>query len=85
MDTIEQSEASSRRWKWFGMNYPRQEVVFFAQIIIIYAVIIASIINLSIGGGNTNLWTVMLSSCLGYLLPNPSIKKNGALLRNPSE
>lgn len=68
------------------MKYPKQEVVFFSQIIIIYTVIIASILNISFGNGPLNLWTVLLSSALGYLLPNPSLKnKDGALLHQPTE
>ena len=79
------TDSSSGQWKLFGMTYPRKEIVFFAQIIIIYTVIITSIVNLSFDTGNTNLWIVLLSSCLGYLLPNPNIKKNETLLRNPPQ
>ena len=48
---------------------------YIAQIIIIYLVIITCITNLSMTNGDSNLWTALLSSCLGYMLPNPSIKK----------
>lgn len=81
----ESCEKKSIQWTWFGIEYPRREIVFFSQIFIIYTVIVTSIFNLSFNTGNTNLWTVLLSSCLGYLLPNPSVSKDGSLLHNPTE
>ena len=59
----------------FGRKFPKAEGVFFTQIILIYIVVVACIVNLSVGNGNSNLWTALLSSCLGYLLPNPSMKE----------
>lgn len=61
-------------WKVFGRRVPKQEAVFFSQIILIYAVVITCILNLSLTRENSNLWTALLSSCLGYILPSPSIK-----------
>ena len=34
-------------------------------------------LNLTTGQENSNLWTAMLSSSLGYLLPNPTLRSNG--------
>lgn len=65
---------SERSWNLFGKSVPRTEIQYITQIIIIYIVIITCIINLSLGNGDSNLWTALLSSCLGYMLPNPSIK-----------
>lgn len=61
-------------WTVFGRTIPKAEIVFFAQIIILYTVIILSIYNLTVGHKDSNLWTALLSSSLGYMLPNPSIK-----------
>ena len=61
-------------WNMFGYKFPKSEGVFFTQIILIYIVVITCIVNLSMGNGNSNLWTALLSSSLGYILPNPSIK-----------
>lgn len=49
-------------------------ILFSAQIFIIVIVTIASIINLSLGSGNQNLWTVLLTSCMGIVMPNPKLK-----------
>ena len=51
-------------------------IVFLAQITIIFIVIGASIVNLSLFNSNNKLlWVSLLSSCLGYLLPNPTLEK----------
>ena len=44
-------------------------------VIILYTVIVVSIYNLIVGHGDSTLWTALLSSSLGYLLPNPSLKR----------
>ena len=80
MEAIAASEAGSQRssnngkWEWFGKRVPQREIIFFCQVIIIYGVIVAAIVNLSIQNGDHVLWTALLSSCLGYLLPSPSLK-----------
>ncbi len=68
---------STESWRFFGKRVAKTETVFFSQIIIIYIVVITCIVNLSLDNGNSNLWTALLSSSLGYLLPNPKIKKHG--------
>jgi len=50
--------------------------VFFSQIVIVYVVIFAAIINLTLfPEGRQELWITLLSSGIGYLLPSPTIKK----------
>lgn len=54
---------------------PRPDVVIFvAQVFLLFVVVITSLANLTIDNGNTNLWTMILTSCLGYMMPNPHIK-----------
>ena len=77
--TIRISESDSGRWPVFGTRVPRDEITFFAQVIIVYVVIVTCIINLSIGNGESNLWTALLSSCLGYILPSPKMKNHSVL------
>ena len=74
MDTTTPKNVSERSWKVLGKSVPKTEIQFITQVIIIYIVIITCIINLSLANGDSNLWTALLSSCLGYMLPNPSIK-----------
>ena len=68
------SETSSE-WKVFGHSMPKSEIVFFVQVILIYIVVITSIVNLTINKDEGKLWTALLSSSLGYILPNPTLKK----------
>ena len=58
-----------------GREFPRSEVVFFSQMIVILLVVLASVYNLTVGHDSATLWTALLSSCLGYVLPNPSIPR----------
>ena len=64
----------TRLWEVFGRQLPRSEIVFFCQTFIIYIVVVTSLVNLSLKNGPINLWIALLSSCLGYLLPHPSMK-----------
>jgi hypothetical protein len=76
VDLMEPSEThSNNQWHFFGRGVPKSEIVFFCQVIILYTVILTSICNLTRGNGDSNLWTALLSSSLGYLLPHPTIKK----------
>jgi hypothetical protein len=74
-----QSSSSGRlsHWHLFGRKFPKNEVVFFVQIIIVYVVILTSLVNLTLrhcDNSEGKLWIALLSSSLGYLLPNPTIR-----------
>jgi len=49
-------------------------ILFSVQVALIFVVVCTSLINLTFGYGNQNLWTVVLTSSLGYVMPNPKIK-----------
>ena len=71
---------SERQWRLCVQEIPKSEIVFFSQVIILYTVILTSIYNLTRGNSEqSNLWTSLLSGSLGYLLPNPTIKKRHVL------
>ncbi len=67
------TSSGSNRWMILGSKIPKSEIVFFVQVILIYIVVITSIVNISLGSTEQH-WIVLLSSCLGYLLPSPSLK-----------
>lgn len=73
------SDTDSTSWRACGKNTPRSEVVYLCQIVVLYTVIVVSIYNLTVESSNATLWTALLSSCLGYLLPQPTIKKRDVL------
>lgn len=75
-----ENNSSQVKWPICGQTFPKTEIVFFVQVLIIYIVIITCIINLSLSNNEDcnccgKFWIALLSSCLGYLLPNPSMKK----------
>ena len=64
------------RWHLFGKICPRSEIMFFVQVVLVYLVVIVSIVNLTLGRENDKLWLTLLSSSIGYILPNPKLKFN---------
>ena len=48
--------------------------VYYTQVVIIYAVCIACLINLSIGTEPMLLWSSLLCSAIGYIIPGPQLK-----------
>lgn len=74
------TDSETPSWKIFGWNVCKNEVVYFCQIIILYTIIIVCIINLTTLNGDAQIWTSLLSACLGYLLPNPSIEQKKIII-----
>lgn len=72
-DTTVRSRGSST-WYLFGSKLPRAELVYFSQIFAVYMIIIASLVNLSIGSKPTELYITLLSSCVGFILPSPQLE-----------
>ena len=67
---------TNRDWGILGKRFPRSEVRFFAQVLILYVVIITCLVNLSLGKSDlSSLWITLLSSSIGYMLPSPTIQK----------
>ena len=67
-------QVEGRTWCCSGTRVPKAEIVYLCQVLIILSVVFASIYNLTNNQGDQQLWVALLSSCMGYLLPNPSIK-----------
>ena len=68
-----QAVEENRRWNICGRFVPKDEIVFFFQVALIYIVVITSIVNLILGSENTHLWITLLSSSLGYIFPAPKL------------
>ena len=66
--------ADTPRWSFGKNKVPKAEIVFFTQALIIFTVIVFCIYNLSRPERkDETLWSTLLASCLGYMLPAPSI------------
>ena len=57
---------------------------YACQVLAIFTVIVACLVNLSIGNEKEALWASLLSGALGYMLPNPKIRKDDSLLHDSS-
>ena len=64
------------RWNVCGSEVPKEEIVFFTQVILIYVIAITSIVNLTMDAKNDTLWTSLLSASLGYMLPAPQLNSH---------
>ena len=71
----EENRSNGERWHLLGTRDSQAEIVYFCQMLIVYTIIITSIINLSLRNGGSELWISLLSSCIGYALPSPKLKK----------
>ena len=71
----DENRSNGDRWHLLGTRVPQSEIVYFCQMIIVYIIIITSIVNLSLENGSSELWISLMSSCIGYVLPSPKLKK----------
>ena len=52
----------------------KKRFTFFAQIIVVYMIIITSLVQISLRSSDKELWLIILSSFIGYILPSPGLK-----------
>ena len=54
----------------------KNRFTFFAQIIVVYMIIITSLVQISLRSPDKELWLILLSSSIGYMyiLPSPGLK-----------
>lgn len=64
----------NRRLSGLDKNLRCELILFGFQIFLICIVIVVSLYNLSYEKGNQQLWIVIMTSSLGYLMPNPRVK-----------
>jgi hypothetical protein len=79
---------ANEAWTSCSSKIPKNEVVYFCQVILIYAIAVTCLINLSLGDKeNNSLWWSLLSGCVGYILPSPRIekRKDEPILHDPTQ
>ena len=71
------NESKRSSWKFCNnINLPRSEVVFFVQMFVIFSLMTLCIIKLAFSSSTceeTSVWISILSSLVGYILPNPRL------------
>ena len=65
---------NTKNYNCCGNRVPKNQFTYISQIIVIYAIIATSIVHLSIRSQGRELWLILLSSSLGYILPSPGLK-----------
>ncbi|MEM6402221.1 MAG: hypothetical protein AAF757_18660 [Cyanobacteria bacterium P01_D01_bin.116] len=63
-------------WKVFGKDIPRSEIVYFTQILIVFAVFIVASINLTLKYDKvdlTSFWTGLLGAAVFTIFPQPKL------------
>jgi hypothetical protein len=83
MDSPQLSQASKQK-----CSEPNQrQIIYYCQVVAIYIIVVACIVNLSLGGDKDTVWASMLSASIGYLLPSPKFKriKNDAFLHDDAQ
>ena len=74
---FEKESSSKSSWKFCNQTtLTRSEVVFFVQMFVILLLISLSIVKLTLLKTNckeTSVWISILSSIVGYILPNPRL------------
>lgn len=75
-DLVFDSDGVERRsWIFCGEHLPRSEIVFFAQTILVFILVIVSVACLALAKTceETTVWVAVLSSSVGYMLPSPRL------------
>ena len=74
---FEKESSNKSSWKFCNQTtLPRSEVVFFVQIFVILLLKSFCIVRLTVLKPNceeTSVWISILSSLVGYILPNPRL------------
>lgn len=73
--TITHSSDNESRPSTGNSTFSKLEIIYITQIFALLAVIITSLVNLSLQNEPMNLWIVFLSSGIGSLLPGPKAVK----------
>ena len=58
-------------------------IQFLFQITLLFIIAIVSIVNLTLRTAHHEVWLLLLSTCLGVIVPQPKIKKKVPLLTSP--
>ena len=74
---FEKQSSGKSTWKFCNqITLPRSEVVFFVQMFVILMLIVLCIVKLTVlkpTCEETSVWISILSSLVGYILPNPRL------------
>ena len=56
------------------IEFAKNRFTLFAQIIVVYMIIITSLVQISLRSPDKELWLILLSISISYILPSPGLK-----------
>jgi hypothetical protein len=64
-----------RSWKFFNYTVSRSLAVFVTQVLVAFFMIVFSCVNIYLSKRceDSTIWIAILSSAVGYFLPNPKL------------
>jgi hypothetical protein len=54
---------------------PASAITYAVQLITVLCIVVTALVNLSLEDTHKDVWLVLLSSSLGFIFPNPTLKK----------
>ena len=75
VDKVDSIQVEERSWVFFDQHFPRSEIVFFVQTILVFLLVTVSITCLAFSTTceESTVWVAILSSAVGYMLPAPKL------------
>ena len=67
-------------WKVCCAKAPKDEIIYCCQLIVATIIIAVGLLNITFTENDTCLWSILVSGAVGYLLPNPQIRRDESLL-----
>ena len=61
-------------WSWYRTRVPKNQVTYLTQVFLVYGIIAVSLSQLILQASNRELWLILLSTSVGYVLPSPRLK-----------
>ena len=61
-------------WSWCGARVPKNQVTYMTQVVLVYCIIAVALSQLILQSSDRELWLVLLSTSVGYVLPSPKLK-----------
>lgn len=61
-------------WSWCGTRVPKNQVTYLTQVVLVYGIIAVSLSQLILQSSDRELWLILLSTSVGYVLPSPRLK-----------
>ena len=61
-------------WSWCGARVPKNQVTYMTQVVLVFGIIAVSLSQLILQSAERELWLILLSTSVGYVLPSPRLR-----------